>query len=141
MNLALGIAMVVLGLLAWVGQTMAWLAPGPATRLGLIERRDAVEPAFWADLRGEAAWDAQTLWTLPVAGLLLLVDNEAWPHFSLVGGGMYLYFAGRGIFARMSLRRSGQRIGTPGSVTSAIVFLALWGAVALVAIIAGAAEL
>lgn len=141
MTTALGIAMVLLGVLAWAGQTVAWLAPGLATRFGLTEKREDVEVAFWGDVRGEAAWDALTLWTLPLAGLLLLAGREAWPHFALVGGGMYLYFAGRGIFTRVNLRRLGQRIGTPAGVTSALVLLTVWGVLAVLAIVAAAAEL
>ena len=48
-------------------------------------------------MRGEAIWDSVTLWTLPLAGVLLLLNNPLWVYFGLVGGGMYLYFAGRGL--------------------------------------------
>ena len=45
------------------------------------------------------------MWTLPLAGLLLIVGHEAWAWLGLVGGGMYVYFGGRGILTRLELQR------------------------------------
>ena len=115
--------------------------PTSAQRWGLCEPEAHVEPAFWADVRGEALWDFFTLWTLVVAALLLILDHEAWPYFGLVGGGMYLYFAGRGIFTRIELRRRGARIGTPQGLTSAFVFLGLWALMGLATIAVATREL
>ncbi|MCP4966206.1 MAG: hypothetical protein GY926_13355 [bacterium] len=67
-----------------------------------MEAEDDVEPTFWADIRAEALWDAMTLWVMAAAGVLLIADAAAWPYFGLVGGGMYLYFGGRGISAHLS---------------------------------------
>ena len=46
--------------------------------MGLTETQADVDPAFNADIRGEAIWDTAVLWTLPLAGLLLasIVANE-----------------------------------------------------------------
>ena len=140
-GLAWGILLTALSLLAWGGQVIAWRAPAAAQRLGLMEAQDGVEPAFWADGRGEAAWDSLTLWTMPVAGGLLAADSPGWTYFGLVGGGMYVYFAGRGIFARVAMRRRGLRIGTRQGVRMGLAFLSLWGAVGLVTIIAAAVTL
>ena len=49
------------------------------------------DPAFHADVRGEAFWDMAILWTLPVAGMLLVVNSPLWAYFGLVGGGTYLF--------------------------------------------------
>ena len=110
MDTTLGVVLIVFGLLAWAGQTFSYLAPSAAQRIGLVEAEDEVEPVYWADIRGEALWDVFTLWTLPVAGVLLLLDHEAWPYFGLVAGGTYLYFAGRGILTRLEMQRRGFRI-------------------------------
>ena len=120
---------------------IAWRAPATAQRLGLMEAQDSVEPAFWADVRGEAAWDSLTLWTMLVAGVLLVAGSPGWTYFGLVGGGMYVYFAGRGIFARVAMRRRGLRIGTPQGVMTALAFLSAWGVAGLVTIIAAVATL
>ena len=136
MKVVWGIVVVVLSLLAWGGQTMAWLAPATAVKLTLMEAEADVEPAYWADIRGEARWDFLTLWTLVVAGFLLTLDNPGWAYFGLVGGGMYVYFAGRGILARLELRHRGFRIGSPSSVKWGLAMLVIWGVMGLITIIA-----
>lgn len=141
MNVVWGVVLIVVGMLAWAGQAYSWLSPLSAARLGLTETEEAVEPAFWADVRGEAAWDTLTLWTLVVAGVLLIADVGVWAPFGLVGGGMYAYFGGRGIFTRLTMRRRGLRIGAPGSVTSALVFLGVWLVVGVITIVAAAVSL
>lgn len=125
-----------LALLAWAGQVISWLAPDTAVRLSVMESEDSVEPSFYADVRGEAMWDSLTLWTLLVAGILLLAGNSWWTYFGLVGGAMFVYFAGRGIASRRSIQRAGFAVGTPRTVAQAYVFLGLWGAVGLITVIA-----
>lgn len=136
MNIVWGLVLIALGLLAWGGQTLSWLAPGPATRMGLAEAEDTVEPVFWADGRGEATWDALTLWPLLVAGALLVADSTSWPYFGLIGGSIYLYFGGRGILARLEMRKRGYAIGPPGDVRAAFTALTVWGVAGLVTIVA-----
>ena len=141
MNVLWGIVVVVLSLLCWGGQTVASFAPATGVRLNLSEAETDVEPTYWADIRGEALWDFLTLWTMPVAGALLIIDNPAWAYFGLVGGGMYLYFAGRGISTRMAMQRSGLRIGNPHSVMLGYLFLIIWGAMAIITIVAASVAL
>lgn len=136
-----GIVLVLLSLLAWGGQTISWLKPDTAVKLTLMEAEEDVEPTFWADIRGEAAWDAFTLWTMLVAGILLIANVDAWAYFGLVGGGMYVYFAGRGIFTRLAMQRRNLRIGSPSSVTAGLTFLALWGLMGVITIAASVAAL
>ena len=104
--------MTALAALCWGGQAIVCFAPAAGVQLGLSEAEAEVEPAFWADVRGEALWDFFTLWTLVVAGALLITGSRAWAYFGLVGGGMYVYFAGRGILTRVAMLRRGLRIGT-----------------------------
>jgi len=106
-----------------------------------MEAESDVEPTYWADIQGEAAWDAFSLWTMLVAGVMLVFDQAAWAYFGLVGGGMYVYFAGRGILTRVIMLRRGLRVGAPGSVRVGIVFLAVWGVMGLITIIAAAGSL
>ncbi|NND03619.1 MAG: hypothetical protein HKN91_12610 [Acidimicrobiia bacterium] len=136
MNVLWGVVVTVLSLLAWGGQVVSWLSPETAVRWKVMEAEDDVEPAFWADVRGEATWDGFTLWTMVVAGVLLSLDSGAWPYFGLVGGGIYLYFGGRGIMSRTAMRRQGLRIGTPENVRLGFVFSAIWAVMALITIIA-----
>ena len=141
MQIFLGLVVVALSLLAWGGQTISWLAPATALKLGLMEGEDDVEPAFWADIRGEAAWDALTLWTMVVAGVLIVIDSSAWAYFGLVGGGIYLYFGGRGILTRLAMQRRNLRIGKPANVNVGLTFLAAWGLMGLITIVAATAAL
>ncbi len=140
MELLWGIVIIGLGLLAWGGQAISWLAPATAVRLSLADAEGSVDAVFWADGRGEATWDAVSLWTLPLAGVLLLAGHEAWAWFGLLGGGMYVYFAGRGIVTRVELQRRGHRIGEPAVVRLGLAALAVWGvAGSITAIAAGVA--
>ena len=141
MELIWGIIILVLGLLAWAGQALSWFAPHTAARLSLTEPEGAVEDVYWADIRGEALWDTWTLWTLPLAAILLIGSHGAWAYLGLIGGGMYVYFAGRGILTRLELRRRGFRIGDERGVQQALVMLGVWGAAGLVTIGAAVAAL
>ena len=141
MNIVWGAILVIISLIGWLGQIISALSPTVATKLGVTEPEADVDPAFYADGRGEAIWDALILWTLPVAGILLILNSPWWPYFGLVGGGMYLYFAGRGIAVRLVMQRRGIRIGKPETLNVAYVFLALWGLVAIITIIMAVAAL
>jgi len=141
MDTVWSVVVIVLGLLAWGGQVISWLWPDRAARLGLSETEADVEPVFSADNRAEAAWDSLVLWTLPGAGLMLVLGFPAWAYLGLIGGGIYLYFGGRGIFARIAMQRRGMRIGAEQTVRVNLTFLALWGVVGLITIVAAIADL
>lgn len=141
MGILWGIVIVMLSALCWGGQAIVLFSPTTGTRLGLSEAEDDVEPTFWADIRGEALWDVLTLWTMVVAGALLVVGNPAWTYFGLIGGSTYLYFAGRGISTRVAMLRRDLRIGTPQGVKQSIIFLATWGGMGLITIAAATVAL
>ena len=141
MNLIWGMAVVAISLIAWLGQVVSLIAPHTAAGWGLTESESEVDPTFYADVRGEAFWDTLILWTLPAAGILLVLNNPLWAYFGLVGGGMFLYFAGRGILVRLNMRRRGIRIGKPASLVVAYFFLSLWGLVAAITLVLAFTEL
>jgi hypothetical protein len=130
-----GFTVTILSLACWGGQVVAWFAPETAIRFGLVENPSEVEPTFQIDARGEALWDLLTLWTMVVAGVLLVIDHDWWPYFGLVGGSAYVYFAGRGIMVRLLLRSHGVQIGTRNNVNSALTALAVWGLTAAITIV------
>ena len=136
MHVFWGVILIIFTLLVcWLGQTISVFSPKLALKLGLTESESDVDPTYYADVRGEAIWDTIILWTLPVAGILLILNNALWAYFGLVGGGSYLYFAGRGITTRLVMQRRGIRIGTPSTLKLFYVFLALWALIAIVTII------
>jgi hypothetical protein len=136
-----GLVVTMLSLLAWGGQALSWLSPARAVRWKVMEAQGDVEPTFWADVRGEAMWDTFTLWTMAVAGVLLIAGEGAWAYFGLVGGGMYLYFGGRAILTRTLMSNRGLRIGAPENVKLGFAFSAIWAVMALVTIIVAAVSL
>ena len=83
-----GIILFIISSIGYVGQVISAIWPGTAVKLGLTEAEADVDPAFYADMRGEAFWDTAILWTLPVAGVLLALNSPVWVYFGLVGGGM-----------------------------------------------------
>ena len=135
MNMIWGAMLIAFTLiLCWLGQVINASSPTLAVRLGLDAPESDVDPTFFVDGRGEAIWDALILWTLPTAGILLILNSPYWAYFGLVGGGIYLYFAGRGIVVRLLMQRRGIRIGKPGTLKAAYAFLSLWGLMAVVTI-------
>jgi hypothetical protein len=143
MNLIWGTILVIFTLvLSWLAQVVnILLPPAMAAKLGLNEPESDVDPTFFVDTRGEALWDALSIWPLPVAGILLLLNSPQWAYFGLVGGGMYLYLAGRGIVVRRLMQRRGIRIGSPGTLRAYYAFLILWGLIAVVTIVMAVAAL
>jgi len=135
MDVIWGILLIVFGLIAWGGQVLSVLTPKLAEKLGLIEPEADVDIAIYADARGEARWDSITLWTLPFAGILIILNSPLWIYFGMVGGSMYLYFAGRAIFTRLELKRKGVQIGKPELLKMYYIFISLWGLIALATII------
>jgi hypothetical protein len=142
MNIIWGAILIVFtGILCWLGQVINASSPTLAARIGLTEPESDVDPTYFVDGRGEAIWDALILWTLPVAGVLLILNSPWWVTFGLVGGGMYLYFAGRMLVVRQAMQRHGIRIGKPETVKLYNAVLILWGLLAVVTIIMALAAL
>jgi Na+-transporting methylmalonyl-CoA/oxaloacetate decarboxylase gamma subunit len=141
MILSIGIIILLLSLIAWLGQVISAVAPITAAKLGLTEKEGEVDSTFYFDVRAECIWDALTLWTLPLAAILLIIDGALWPLFSLIGGGIYIYFAGRGIIQRVLMQGGDIMVGEPKNVKVFYLFLGLWGAIGLVAISMGSFEL
>lgn len=141
LELTWGVLLTVLTLIAWAGQVIYALSPRLGVQLGVGESESNVDPNFYIDARGEAIWDSMIIWTLPVAGMLLIFNNPLWVYFGLVGGGSYLYFAGRNIITRRMMQRRGVRIGSPYNIKIAYLFSMLWGLAALITIILAVSSL
>jgi hypothetical protein len=136
-----GLIVVGLSLLAWGSQFITWVAPRTGARFELTGSDDAGEPAYWIDFRGEAPFAAVTLWTMVVAGILMILDIDAWAYFGLVGGGMYFYFAGRAIFMRIAARREGLPVGTLKNHRFRYTMLVVWALMGLITIAAAVVSL
>jgi hypothetical protein len=142
MNIIWGAILIIFTLiLCWLGQVINASSPTLAARLGLAEPESDVDPTFFVDGRGEAIWDALILWILPVAGILLILNSPWWVYFGLVGGGMYVYFAGRMLVVRRVMQQRDIRIGKPETVKLYNAVLTLWGLIGVVTIIMAVAAL
>ena len=84
------IVVLVFSLIGWLGQTITLFWPVVAAKMTVTEPEADVDPAYFADVRGEAFWDTASMWTLPVAAILFILNNAAWAYFGLIGGGIYL---------------------------------------------------
>lgn len=127
--------------LAWIGQSVVFLAPQKAADWGLSEHESEVDPGLWADVRGEAFCDMCLIWMLGVAGILLWYSHPFWPYFGLIGGGMYVYFGVRGICQRVSVLKRGVTFGPPSYIYSAMGFCTGWCVTALITIALAVREL
>jgi len=141
MDVIWGAFLTVLTLIAWAGQVIYAISPRLGAKLGMGEAEADVDPIFYIDTRGEAIWDAMIIWTLPVAGILLMLNSTSWVYFGLVGGGSYLYFAGRNLTTRFMMQCRGIRIGTPLNIKIGYLFATLWGLAAIITIVMAVAAL
>ncbi len=138
----LAVAVILLGLICWLGQTLVVFAPSVAVRLGVNEKEENIDRSMYLFERySQGIMDVLLTWLLPAAALMMLLGYEHWPIFALVGGGVYLYFPGVFSITRIVLKRDGYKVGTPASQTTAYIFGALWTLSALFMIALAIAEL
>ena len=137
-----GIAVIVLGLICWLGQSLVIFAPRVAVALGVGESEEDVDRSMYLFERySQGIMDVLLTWILPVSALMMLLGNSYWPVLALVGGGVYLYFPGVFIITRIALKKNGMKIGKPASEATAYVFGTLWTLAAIYMIVAAIAEL
>lgn len=125
---------IVFGAFGWVGQTISTVNYPLAQRFGLQEADEGTDPLFRRAEANAARWDAIVLWTLPVAGVAMLVDHPWWPWLALIAGGIYLDGAGRESAKYVSLSAEGVRIGTPRDNRTSVAFFTTMFLVAVLVI-------
>lgn len=142
MAIGVGILVLVLGLIAWLGQMLAFLLPSVAVKLGVLEPESEVDPTLYImEGKVEAIVDILLIWTLPAAALLMILNHPLWPYLGLFGGGVFLYFSGLITLSRMFLKRAGKQIGSPASERAAHLFGSLWALSAVAMIVLAAIHL
>ena len=107
-----GIASVIVGLVGFGGQLISVTNWPLAQRLGLQESDDSTDPLFRHLERNTAIWDLLSWWTLPAAGILMLIDHTWWPFLAIFAGGVYFDTAGRESAKLRALEREGMQTGT-----------------------------
>ena len=142
MTIVIGITVIVVGLICWIGQTLAVIALPTAIKLGVFEPEDEVDQSMYLFERySQGIMDMLLTWMLPLSALLMLLGNTYWPVLALVGGAVYLYFPGVFMITRFVLKRHGKRIGRSSSVMAANVFGWIWTLSAFAMIVLAAKEL
>lgn len=135
MNIFWGIILIVLVLISWIGQIITAISPEKAAKLGVCEAEADVDKTFFIDQRAEAIWDSFTLWSLLVAGILLLLNIKIWAYFGIIGGSIFFNFSGRGIITRIAMQRKGIPIGNPKNLDVNYLFLTLWLIMSIITVI------
>jgi hypothetical protein len=137
MRIALSLICILFGAFGWVAQFVSAIHYPLAQRLGLQEKTEGTDALFRIAELSTARWDVCVLWTLPLAGILMLVDHHWWPYVSLIAGGIYLDTAGREAAKMLSLRKGGVRVGSSKDLWIAVVFFSVMAAISLAVIFYG----
>lgn len=125
MRIALGIVALLIGSVGFLGQLVSAVDFRLAQRLGLQESDDETEPLYRRLELNTARWDLFVLWTLPLTGVLMLVQHVWWPYAALVAGGIHVDVGGRETAKILGLRAQGVRIGSAREVRLGLVLLPL----------------
>ena len=139
MTVLVAILCLAMGIL-YVGQVISVANLGLAQRLGLQEKPANVDPLFTRLEVWTARWDLVVLWTLPVAGILILLDHAWWPFVAMIGGGVFVDTGGREWAKYLGLRQEGVRTGSPSEQRALVIAYAGMILVGAIAIVAGLAE-
>ena len=99
-------------LVLYVGQAISIANFSLAQRLGLQESPDDTDPVFSHLELWTARWDLWVLWTLPAAGILMLIDHWLWPYAAVIGGGVFVDAGGREAVKMLGLKERGVQIGS-----------------------------
>ena len=138
----LGVSVIVLGLICWLGQTLVVFAPHVAEKLGVGEPQEEIDRSMYLFERySQGIMDILLTWLLPASAFMMLLDYMYWPILALVGGGVYLYFPGVFSITRIVLKRDGFKVGSPASQVAAYVLGALWTLSAVYMIVLAIAEI
>ena len=139
MRIAVGILCLALWLV-YLGQAISVVNLRLAQRLGLQEKPEGVDALFVTLEQWVARWDLWWLWTLPAAGILMLVDHPWWPYAAMIGGGAHVDTGGREAAKMLGLRQQSVRIGTRGEQQTAMIVFAAFIAIGSLAIAVGLVE-
>ena len=142
MTITIGIFVIIAGLICWAGQSLSFISPNSALKLGLLEFPEEMDDTFYIiEAKALGLNDMLLTWTLPLSGFLMLFKHPIWPYLGLVGGGIFIYFAGLIILSRVFLKKHGKKVGGPSSERTAYVFSVVWILAALSMIVLASMEL
>lgn len=121
-------------LLLYMGQALSVVNFRLAQRLGLQESPDHADPLSSHLELWTARWDLWVLWTLPMAGILMLIDYWFWPYAAMIGGSAYLDAGGREAAKVFGLKEQGVQIGSKREfliITAAYIYMIATGCLSI----------
>lgn len=130
-----GIILTSATLKVWVSQILIAFFPKFAQKINIIRHESDVDQTYFIDMQASAVWDSITLWTLPVSGVLLILDNPLWTYFGLIGGSMLIYFARRNIAINLKLYCNGINIGKSKKLKVNLLILTVWELIGLITLL------
>lgn len=131
MRVPLGIVALIVGLVGFFGQLISAIDFRLAQRLGLQEKDEGTDRLYRHLELSTARVDLLVLWTMILAGVLMIVDHSWWPWVALVAGGVHVDAGIREIGKIRGLVAEGVRVGTPAEARLGIGFLAFVSVVGL----------
>ena len=121
----------------YAGQLISVVNFGLAQRLGLQENPNNTDPLSSGLEMWAARWDLVWFWTLPTAGILMLMDHAWWPYAAMIGGGAYVDTGGREAAKVLGLKEQGVRTGSPAENRLNTVVFTSFVVIGLLAIVTG----
>ena len=133
MRVTFGILCLV-ALLLYVGQAISVANFSLAQRLALQESPDHTDPLLSHLELWTARWDLWILWTLPAAGILMLIDHWLWPYAAMIGGGAFVDAGGREAAKVLGLKEKSVRVGSQReflAATAAYIYMIATGCLSI----------
>jgi hypothetical protein len=110
-QLFIGWLLIIFPGILFVGQIISSVNFSLAQKLGLQEDPEKTDPLLQRAEKYTAYWDLVTLGWLPLSGILMVINNSAWPLLAFFSGAIYLDAAGREAAKILSFKHEGIRIG------------------------------
>ena len=96
MTTFIGIVVFILSLICWLGQSLSFVAPKLALKLGVMDPKESMDETLHIiDSKVLGLNDMLLTWTLPLSAALMIFNISLWPFLGLIGGGIYSYFVAK----------------------------------------------
>lgn len=141
MQLFLGWILIIFPGLLYIGQIISSVNFPLAQKMGLQESPNETDLLLQRAERYTAYWDILSLSWLPLSGILMVLNNSAWPLFALFGGTIYIDTAGREAVKILSFKHEGIRVGPPKQHRIFFLTYAIMAALGIVVVIFSAREI
>ena len=112
MQLFIGWLIIIFPGILFIGQIISSINFSLAQKLGLQEDPEKTDPLLQRAEKYTAYWDLVTMGWMPLSGVLMVINNSAWPLLAFFSSAIYLDSAGREAAKILSFKHEGIRIGT-----------------------------